>query len=217
MGGLLVVLAVLLLSSCGSFVHAEAREIKDFGPTAGYDFVVDVSSAVDPNQWSCLTGNPLNASHAIVRAWRSLGSLDPNAAQTIANAVEAGFEQVDVYMFPCIKCLNFSAQVEEMLTGLEGSEYDRVWLDVEGAQYWTNECDTNLSYFETLLGILISRIGSSRVGVYTSSHSWNELMCGKYSPFSAILPLWVSRPRTRFGSHQEANLLYPLPSFNCSM
>ena len=53
--GLLVVLAVLLLSSCGSFVHAEAREIKDFGPTEGYDFVVDVSSAVDSNDHGFLT------------------------------------------------------------------------------------------------------------------------------------------------------------------
>ncbi len=65
-----------------------------------------------------------------------------------------------------------------------------VWLDVEGQQYWTPDCNQNLRFFEQLVGYLSARLGAGRVGVYASPTSWKSLMCDQYTPFSAALPLW---------------------------
>ena len=51
----------------------------------------------------------------IVRAYLSLGQPDKNAIRTMANAKEAGFTNIDVYLFPCPKCAkSASDQVDEM-------------------------------------------------------------------------------------------------------
>ena len=74
---------------------------------------IDVSTLVYPKDFECLK----NAGYEflIVRGYRSIGSPDPNAIHTIANAREAGFKYVDVYMFPCPKCgKSATAQVDEM-------------------------------------------------------------------------------------------------------
>ena len=43
------------------------------------------------------------------------GRVDPNAVANIKNALEAGIQYVDVYLFPCPKCgTSASEQVDEM-------------------------------------------------------------------------------------------------------
>ena len=74
---------------------------------------LDVSTLVYPKDFECLK----NAGYGflIVRGYRSYGSPDPEAIHTIANARQAGFKYIDVYMFPCPKCAkSASAQVDEM-------------------------------------------------------------------------------------------------------
>ena len=90
---------LLAISSCGYFTAA----------TLG----IDVSTPVSKSDFTCLK----NAGYdfLIVRAYRSLGSPDPNAPDTIRNAHEAGIKNVDVYIFPCPKCSkSASDQVKEM-------------------------------------------------------------------------------------------------------
>lgn len=74
---------------------------------------IDVSTLVYPKDFECLK----NAKYEflIVRGYRSYGSPDPDAIHTIANAREAGFKYIDVYMFPCPKCAkSATTQVDEM-------------------------------------------------------------------------------------------------------
>ncbi|QDZ18171.1 glycoside hydrolase [Chloropicon primus] len=201
-GGMVPVAACLLVMVLGSMgsVCCDSIFDKSRGPfqQRGYQLVVDVSSPVTAKQWSCLRGQ-LEVYQVIVRAWRSLGTMDANANATIAAAHAAGIDKVDVYMFPCIKCLQFEQQVDGMLLGLETSKYDRVWLDVEGVQYWTSSCDTNLQYFEELMAILVQRLGVTRVGVYVSPTSWKALMCDYYTPFSSVVPLWYPHYDNNYG------------------
>ena len=156
----------------------------------GYGYVhwVDVSTSVSTDQFQCLSSQ--GVSGVVVRAWRSLGDFDKNAPATVASAHQAGIPNVDVYMFPCIKCGNFEDQVSGLLSGLNETAFDRVWLDVEGVQYWTGDCGQNLKDFEDLMSILISSLGKERVGVYCSPTSWHNLMCDVYTPVSADVPLW---------------------------
>ena len=76
---------------------------------------IDVSQLVYPSDFKCL--KEAGYDFVIVRAFLSLGEPDENAIHTIANAREAGFRYIDVYMFPCPKCLkSASEQVDVMGT-----------------------------------------------------------------------------------------------------
>jgi len=59
---------------------------------------VDVANPMSTATFTCLKNN--GHTFAIVRAYRSGGSLDTNAAANLQNARAAGLA-TDVYMFPC--------------------------------------------------------------------------------------------------------------------
>ena len=74
---------------------------------------IDVSTLVYSTGFKCLKGDGYD--FLIVRGYRSTGKPDTNAIHTIANAREAGFKYIDVYMFPCPRCgKSASEQVREM-------------------------------------------------------------------------------------------------------
>ena len=74
---------------------------------------LDVSTLVYPKDFECL--KDAGYEFLIVRGYRSYGSPDPNATHTIANARQASFKYIDVYMFPCPQCAkSASTQVDEM-------------------------------------------------------------------------------------------------------
>ena len=67
---------------------------------------VDVSSAVDEATWKCLQspGGQGPVEFAVVRVYRSTGTVDPSGAATIKAARAAGIKNVDGYVFPCVTC-----------------------------------------------------------------------------------------------------------------
>lgn len=74
---------------------------------------VDLSTPTSQSAFSCLKNQGYD--FVIVRAYHSFGSPDKNAVISIANAKAAGISLVDVYMFPCPKCLKSAKdQVNEM-------------------------------------------------------------------------------------------------------
>ena len=74
---------------------------------------IDLSTLVYSSGFKCLKDDGYE--FLIVRGYRSTGEPDPDAIHTIANARDAGFEYIDVYMFPCPKCgKSASEQVKEM-------------------------------------------------------------------------------------------------------
>jgi hypothetical protein len=125
---------------------------------------VDLSVVTDNATWECLAAN--NISFAIVRAYRSLGQIDPNAPTTIDFAWKAGIPSVDAYMFPCITsssyalshnitCDSADKQVADTLALLSTTKIGRMWIDVEdespskyydsgkyGADYYVSEALT---------------------------------------------------------------------------
>lgn len=69
----------------------------------------DVSQATSQSSFSCLKNNGYN--FAIVRVYRSSGSVDPNGPSSINNAWNGGMAHVDGYIFPCYSCGNPAKQV----------------------------------------------------------------------------------------------------------
>ena len=70
----------------------------------------------EPSDFKCFASQ--GYSWAIIRAYRSIGALDTNAAKSIQAAKAAGISKVDVYMFPCSHGKSAQAQVDEFTNGL---------------------------------------------------------------------------------------------------
>jgi hypothetical protein len=158
----------------------------------------DVSARVTVDQWRSMKSElhvPL--SYAIVRCYRSSGSVDRNAAKTIIDAWNAGLEQVDVYHFP-----NFGpgpgsghakAQVDASVDALERAhaKFGRYWIDVEwigDRKGWGSSAEENVAFLRELVEAAEAR-GLS-VGIYTSPYNWKDIT-GNDTSFSSY-PVWYA-------------------------
>lgn len=136
-------------------------------------------------------------SYVIVRGYRSIGSPDSNACPNLRNAVAAGFNpsKLDVYMFPCPTCSATPAeQMTQLMTTMRqcsSSWSGRVWLDIEGSQYWSSN-DYNTAWFTRLVDACIAQADSC--GIYTNHNEWTSIFgtTGRVGR-SAALPLWYPR------------------------
>ncbi|CAF1566998.1 unnamed protein product [Rotaria sp. Silwood1] len=148
---------------------------------------VDVSQSVSQEQFACLKDSGYK--FVIVRAYRSVGVVDTNSAQTIKNARAAGLNNVDAYLFPCIRCGDASQQVIETIDYLreEGARIDRLWLDIEGK--WNNDTDINIQFVDELIKQII--ILDVKYGIYTSRYQWISIM-NNTTKFSSNTPLWYA-------------------------
>ena len=134
-------------------------------PSGSYETCLDVSTSVSEEQFACLV-QETNVTQVIIRAWHSSGSMDENAKGTV-NAASSLVRNVDVYMFPCPTCGDYQGQVETMLQGLEGAPYQKVWLDIEGQQFWYDDVQRNLQIFEELADVssLVSIFSTLSLGI----------------------------------------------------
>jgi len=126
--------------------------------------------------WSCLKGS--GNTFAVVRVYRSSGSVDPAAAATIKNARAAGIAYVDGYIFPCPKCGDGAGQARAAVNNLraEGAQFGMLWLDIEGTQYWYADHATNINFLQELANGL--NAAGVNWGVYTSSSQWTPITGG---------------------------------------
>jgi len=136
----------------------------------------------------------------IGRAWRSNCQFDPNINANIRTAWAAGAQFVDVYMFPKMNCAKSAAQqVSDMLTGLGSSKFNRVWLDVESGGGWSDSNkQSNLDWIIAALNALEAKVGSARIGIYSSAVMWDNVLgstVGKSAAARALAkyPMWYAQ------------------------
>ena len=102
---------------------------------------VDVSESLSESTWECLMspGGQGPVQWASVRAYRSSGSTDPNAANSIKAAKAAGIKHVSAYIFPCVSCGDGAGQVNDAVYNLNANNAtpDMYWYDVE-TYNWTS-------------------------------------------------------------------------------
>ena len=128
---------------------------------------------------------------AIARAWRSSGTMDPNAVQNINNARAAGIPNVDVYLFPC-RAKSAADQVSQMISALGSANYGMIWLDVEtnpstGCSWSSFSAASNCQYVGELVNAIKSH--GKVPGIYASRYMWTEIMgaasaCTSYTSVS---------------------------------
>ena len=146
-----------------------------------------MSTLTSVSSFQCFINN--GYTFAIPRCWRSSGTLDPNCAQTCANAHNAGMSNVDIYFFPCYSCGNPAGQVStfwRQATG-QGIMATRVWFDIEGQ--WSSSHVANRQFFEAMMN-QANAIGIVN-GVYASRYFWSEIFGLDYIWSGAgSTPLW---------------------------
>jgi GH25 family lysozyme M1 (1,4-beta-N-acetylmuramidase) len=128
-------------------------------------------------------------SFAVPRAYKSTGAPDAAAPGTVANAWAAGFEHVDVYLFPC-KAQAPAVAVDDCVSFLTSHsvKFGMLWFDIEGpvSQYWFPSAAQNIAWLQGAVAQAQKR--GLTVGIYTSKSQWEPIM-GTTTAFSS-LPLW---------------------------
>ena len=155
---------------------------------AGIDlsyFQGDVSQA----SWNCLKQS--GKSFAVIQAQLGSGTINPYVANNIKRAKAAGIDYVDVYIFPDIN-RDPAEQVQATINFINqngaGNLFGEIWLDIEGPQYWTSNCNTNIAFLSKMVNA--ARATGHKVQIYTSASQWNPIMCGS-TAFSGM-QLWYA-------------------------
>jgi GH25 family lysozyme M1 (1,4-beta-N-acetylmuramidase) len=171
----------LYLAMLGSFVVAvlTANGVDLFAPTSVATF-------------TCMknAGN----SFAAIRAFRSSGILDTNAAANLQNARTAGLA-TDIYMFPC-RGKDATAQVNTLFSGLSSNLYSTVWIDAEtnpssGCSWSGHTASSNCDFIMALINGITSH--GKTAGIYSSLVQWQGIFGSSSACTTAAkAPLWYA-------------------------
>lgn len=181
---------------------------------------VDLSVQTTADNWNCLVKDH-DISYAIIRAYRSLGALDENAADTLKLAHSAGIKDLGAYMFPCITTSSYSVsknitcdsaedQVTKTLDFLhengiyvKGEKTDaklpvapvfinRMWIDIED-EVPSKYYDADTSVNQEFLAAMVAKLNELKVpvGIYTTKTYWTNIL-NNVEGYSSY-PLWYPR------------------------
>lgn len=87
-----------------------------------------------------------------------------------------------------------STQMGELIAHLnancQGYWSGRVWMDIEGSQYWTGNYGTNQAWYKSLVDTC-SQYGV-RCGIYASASQWSAIFGDRNFVYGNNLPLWYA-------------------------
>ena len=118
---------------------------------SSFDFGVDTSNwgrAWSEDSLACVLNQ--GKRFVVVESYRRHERVPVGAVQTIVNAQRAGFQDVQLYHFPQWN-VSAAAQMNETLAIAAEHNLSRVWVDVEGPQYWSKNCSENVKLLDGLV------------------------------------------------------------------
>jgi len=132
-------------------------------------------------------------SFIVPRGYESVGQIDPRVCNTLQTAYNAGIKTRDVYLFPCPSCGGASDQVSTLVSYLNNNckSYwsGRIWLDIEGTDYWLGSASSNQQFYMQLTDACRSQ---AACGVYSSYYQWESLFGSTSFSYGSELPLWYA-------------------------
>uniref|UniRef100_A0A1I8B557 Glycosyl hydrolase family 25 n=1 Tax=Meloidogyne hapla TaxID=6305 RepID=A0A1I8B557_MELHA len=170
---------------------------------------IDLSELTTFDQFKCLK-EFLSAKFVIIRAGRSVGLVDSNLIKNIKNARDAGIDDIDIYIYPCVKpklnqkkmstCGDARETITSVLNDLNcnNATFGRVWLDIEGetgkntenqTYHWYEDEEKNIEFIDEMINTLIEN--NQLYGIYSSKHYWTKIT-GNIQKYSSNIPLWYS-------------------------
>jgi hypothetical protein len=159
-------------------------------PTSGqYGF--DISTTLSSSSASCLRSSGM--SFTIPRGYMSVGKVDSAVCTSLISAANAGITTRDVYLFPCPTCSkSATTQMGELVDYLNSNcpSYwsGRVWLDIEGLQYWLGSYSSNQNWYKQLKDSC--GFYGIRCGVYSSTVQWQAIFGSSSFVYGNELPIW---------------------------
>ena len=155
---------------------------------------IDVSQPHSEEVLKCFINQ--GYSFIVARGYKSFGAVDTNAIGTLTNAQKAGMSDTGIYMFPCTSTSKTAqSQVSELINGIKGVEYNRIWIDVETNQSpncgWTKDYEANCNFMKSLVSAI--KATGKEVGIYASHYMWTSIFgsADNCAAFSTI-PLWYA-------------------------
>jgi len=157
------------------------------------EYGVDISQLASTSTFSCFKSS--GYTFVVPRGYRSSGSVDSNVCSNLNNAKSAGISKRDVYMFPCPTCSSSAAsQMNSLVSYLKSNCASawsgRVWLDIEGSQYWSSSTTTNKNWYQALVDSC--KTYSVTCGVYSSASQWSAIFGSTSYSYGSSLPLWYA-------------------------
>jgi len=117
-----------------------------------------------------------------------------NFQATYANAITAGYKEVDAYAFICNTCkgTHTAQAVISGITGNLGTGFNgMIWLDIEPCSgCWSSNGEANFEFAKTIATTLASQ--GHKIGIYSSGWAWTSVMPGVKSTFFSQYPLWYA-------------------------
>jgi hypothetical protein len=181
---------------------------------------VDLSIPTDESSWTCL--KDAGITYGKVRVYRSVGEIDTNSAKSLQSAHNAGFTDLDAYMFPCIStspysiannisCKSATQQLQDTVNYLSQNNIlfrprintvrlGRMWLDIEDenpSKYYDPDTSVNQAFVKEITDAAIAM--KIPVGIYTTKTYWSQIMnnTDAYSQTDRlgrnVYPLWYPR------------------------
>lgn len=178
------------------FVAAFGVETDERSNSSSSTYGVDISAALSASTASCFVSN--GVSYVIPRGFRSTGAVDTNVCNSIKTAASAGIKTRDTYIFPCPTCSSSAAtQMSQLVsylnTNCKSDFSGRIWLDIEGSEYWLGSSSKNQEWYKQLKDACSSYSSSGiRCGVYASKTQWENLFGSSSFVYGSELPLWYA-------------------------
>lgn len=162
------------------------------GSSSGH-YGVDISTTISSSSASCFKSNGIE--FVVPRGYKSTGAVDTQVCTSIINAYNAGISRRDTYLFPCPTCSkSASTQMSELINHLNSnckSQWSgRIWLDIEGSQYWLGSSSSNQAWYKQLRDAC-KTYGVS-CGVYSSASQWQAIFGSTSFSYGSDLPLWYA-------------------------
>ncbi|CAG8732115.1 17662_t:CDS:2, partial [Racocetra fulgida] len=163
---------------------------------------VDVSSLTTVNSFKCAKN--LGYSHAMIRGYFEAygnnpgGAIDSNFLKNYENAKQAGYTDIDVYMFPCTgrsTCKTPQQQVNELVNLINKNKIivRTAWLDVEvdkNSGNWNLGPAKNKEILKEFYAAWKST--GWKFGIYSSQYQWETITGNRDWVLDSSLPLWYS-------------------------
>ena len=152
---------------------------------------VDISQALSSSTASCIVGEGYG-SILVPRGYTSTGHVDSNMCSSIQAGISGGFSHVHTYLFPCPTCGDAAGQVNTLASALSSCSgfNGRIWIDVEGTQYWLGDYTKNQQFYQQLVDAC--NASKYSCGVYSSANNWNTLFGSTSYTYGSNLPAWYA-------------------------
>jgi len=164
--------------------HGHGKQLQGSNGVNG----VDISAFCGKSTWSCLKKSGYTV--ASVRNYQETCHVDPNGVHSVANAWAAGLSHVDIYLFPAAMCgTSAAAQVDAAINSMGKVPFGTLWFDIETGDWYANH-QSNVNWLTAAVNHARSRLGSNRIGIYSSVYMWGQVMNG-HTGFQS-LPMWYA-------------------------